>query len=395
MKRILIPILFGCLFFCNAACSEEDHTVPTYSNDEEQEEQEELTPESSYDWETSREDILESTDMVLLYGGGHHRTPYTWSTERAIDYVYYTDTNNKGHWLFDSFLFLEIYDQGTGGANKMFANGYGLESANKEDWSNLIDYYFQSETGIGALNECVRQTIAKLGTPQQKRQVVISIPEPIVYQNPSQTGSSTQYWGEIDDETLDFSKSADRIKACQWFIDQVRAKFNKMQYQYIDLAGFYWLAEKATDTRTILNSIAGYLNNLKYSFNWIPYYGADGYSQWSSFGFNYAYLQPNYFFNDNTPDSRLDTACQLAISYNMNMEMEFDDNALTSRGKAYKLRNYMEKFKEYGIWDEKKLAYYQGSSSLRSLKNSTTTADQELYHEFCQFVINRPIRSSN
>ena len=152
---------------------------------------------------------------------------------------------------------------------------YNLESANQADWTKLIDYYFQSETGIGALDASVKEASAILGTPRQKRQIVISIPEPIVYQHPEQASSSTKYWGKIDNQTLDFSNSADRIKACKWYIDQVRAKFNEKNYQHVELAGFYWLAEKATDTRDILNAVAIYLNKLKYSFNWIPYYGAE------------------------------------------------------------------------------------------------------------------------
>lgn len=34
----------------------------------------------------------------------------------------------------------------------------------------------------------------------------------------------------------------------------------------------------------------------------------------------------------------------------MGMEMEFDDNALASRGRAYRLRNYMNVFKQEGVW---------------------------------------------
>lgn len=375
------------------ACQEENHTVPVLPPGNKPEIEDPVV--EFYDWEENRSDILASTDMVLLYGGGHHRTPYTWDEERLNAYVKYLDTEQNSHWLFDSFLFLEIMDTGEGGANKMFAKGYNQESANQEDWTKLIDYYFQSKTGIGALDACVQKASSVLGAPLQKRRIIISIPEPIVYQHPEQASSSTRYWGKIDNQTLDFSKSADRIKACKWYIDRVRAKFNEKKYQHVELAGFYWLAEKATDTRDILNAVAIYLNKLKYSFNWIPYYSADGYNQWKSLGFNYAYFQPNYFFNESVPDSRLEDACRKALACDMHMELEFDDNALSSRGKAYRLKNYMNAFKEYGIWEKKRLAYYQGSSSLLVLKNSGNKADTELYHEFCKFVISRPIRNSH
>lgn len=393
MKGSIFIFVLYSLCSTLSACQEEAHTVPVFPPHKDPEIEDPVV--EFYDWEESRSKILASTDMVLLYGGGHHRTPYRWDKERLGSYVEYIDTEQQSHWLFDSFLFLEIMDTGMGGGNKMFAKGYNLESANQADWTKLIDYYFQSQTGIGALDACIKETSSVLGTPQQKHQIVISIPEPIVYQHPEQASSSTTYWGKIDNQALDFSNSADRIKACKWYIDQVRAKFNEKKYQQIELAGFYWLAEKATDTRDILNAVAIYLNKLKYSFNWIPYYGADGYNQWKSLGFNFAYFQPNYFFNESVPDSRLEDACEKALAYDMNMELEFDDNALSSRGKAYRLKNYMQAFKKHGIWEKKRLAYYQGSASLLALKNSGNTADTELYHEFCKFVISRPLRDSH
>lgn len=35
----------------------------------------------------------------------------------------------------------------------------------------------------------------------------------------------------------------------------------------------------------------------------------------------------------------------------MQMEMEFEDDVLAAHGKAYRLENYMAKFKEYGVWE--------------------------------------------
>ncbi|BDW78476.1 hypothetical protein BFINE_42710 [Bacteroides finegoldii DSM 17565] len=57
------------------------------------------------------------------------------------------------------------------------------------------------------------------------------------------------------------------------------------------------------------------------------------------------------------------------------------------------MKDYIKAFKAHQIWDTKRLAYYEGGGNLLSLKNSANEADQELYHEFCQFVITRPIRS--
>lgn len=372
MKVFRLSILMMCLTVCWCACSsdnEPDVEPPTPPEEE-----------SGYPWEEAREKILESQDMVLIYGGGAHRT-IVWDKEHMAPYVTYTDESGKEHWLFDGFLFLEIHN----GKGKMFASGYTQTPANQKDWLDLVDYYFQSWVALGALDKVIGDAIDRIGEPPEKRRVVIGLPEPI----PNQKD-----WGTLKNGVmLDFSKSLDRIEACKWYIDYVRDKFKELKYKNIELAGFYWIAEEATNTRTIIRDIAAYLNKHMYSFNWIPYFNSDGYSEWKNLRFNYAYLQPNYFFNDATPYSRLTEACDLALKYGMDMEMEFDGNALESNGRGYKLTNYMKAFKESGIWGSKRLAYYEGGGALFYMYKSVVPADQKLYHEFCKFVVEHPTRN--
>ena len=394
--RSLVPILLlGALLMGGAtSCSEEKRSSPPYLRPEPPEP---LTAEP-YAWEQARTEIPSVTDLVLIYGGGHHRTPYEWDETRLADYVTYTDPDGGTQWLFDGFLLLEIMDPANGGGTGVkFANGYtyngeALRSADREDWQHLIDYYFGDDTGIGALERAVAEAAATLGAPAVKRRVVIAIPEPVRYRDADSKVST--YWGEIDGRPLDFTDQNDRVKACKWFIDTVRAEFDRRSYKYVELGGFYWLAEKDSDTSGIIGTVAAYLDDLNESFNWIPYFNAAGARQWKSYGFHYAYLQPNYFFSESVPESRLDEACREAAEADMQLELEFDDNALNSRGKAYRLRNYMSAFRRNGVWSDRCLAYYQGGQSLRTLKYSADAADQELYHEFCRFVVTRPIRTA-
>jgi hypothetical protein len=69
----------------------------------------------------------------------------------------------------------------------------------------------------------------------------------------------------------------------------------------------------------------------------------------------------------------------------MDMEMEFDERVLTGWG--YRLKDYMKAFKENGIWQNKRLAYYQGGTALYQLAHTRDPELKELYHQFCQFVI--------
>lgn len=360
------------------------------------------TPDVSaelYPWEENRTELLKSTDMVLIYGGGHHRDPFEWNVDRLSAYVTYKDKEDKEHWLFDAFLFLELKDTGADGAGVTytFENTENLKAANKNDWKRLVDYYFSGNSGLGALNRAVANAHPRLGTPKKKHQVVIAIPEPIAHQIPANETSTSVYWGSVDGHIMDFSIAQDRIDACKWYVDYVRAKFDQMSYQNLDLAGFYWLAETAGTTRDIISKVGEYVAQFKYSFNWIPYRGAEGHDRWETLGFSSAYYQPNYFFNIDQTYPVLEATCETAKTENLDMEFEFDYRVMEANPEhdTYypRMQDYMKAFKEHQIWSNKRLAYYEGGGNLLSLKNSASSIDVELYHQFCDFVITRPIRS--
>ncbi len=370
MGRYFLQYLFVCLtcVFC-FSCSSDDNPEP--------EPEKPSSEDPGFPWEEERTQILSTRDMVLIYGGGAHRTTI-WDKEHLSSYVTYKDETGKEHWLFDSYLFLEIHN----GKDKMFASGYTQTPANQRDWMDLVDYYFQSKIAVGALDKCIGEAAERIGKPSEKHKIVIGLPEPIFGQKD---------WGSLKDGImLDFSSSLDRIDACKWYIDYVRKKFKALKVANIELAGFYWIAEEATNTRTIVRDIAAYLNELKYSFNWIPYFNSDGYNEWKNLRFNYAFLQPNYFFNETVPYSRLDEACQIAIKNGMDMEVEFDENVLSVNNGGGRLYDYMKAFKENNVWNSKRLAYYQGNSALYLLSVSADPSDNRLYHEFCHFIIERP-----
>ena len=135
MKRILFILFLCCIGSGLAACQDEDHTVPTLPSGNDPEINDPVV--EFYDWEKNRTELLTSTDMVLLYGGGHHRTPYTWDKERVSSYIRYVDTDNQSHWLFDSFLFLEIMDTGTGALIKCSPKGTIWNQPIKQTGRNL------------------------------------------------------------------------------------------------------------------------------------------------------------------------------------------------------------------------------------------------------------------
>ena len=328
------------------------------------------------------------TDLVLIYGGGKHRD-VRWDEAHFMPYVSYTDEPGAEHWLFDGFLFLEIAN-GDPENRRIFATGYYGQPARKQEWKDLADYYFTVNNGIYALDRCVKNVSTRLGEPSGKRKIVVGIPEPIVAgPNSNYTELPKDYWGEIDGKKLDFTNNDDRIAACVWYIDYVKEKFDEGQFDHVELAGFYWIAEESLHTKNILSGIADYLNANEYSFNWIPYWKSDpDYYNWKELKFNYAYLQPNYFFNDKIPYSRVVEACDVAIQYDLDLELEFDMRVFKNNGdRAGRLYDYMNAFRDKDILSRKRIAYYQDCDAIYRLSRATDAQDKKLYHDFCSFVI--------
>lgn len=389
MKKFSKTVLLSFLSLICISCEDKAKDVPDWKDY--------MKPGDDIEVQPSTSSL--PSDMVLLYGGGHHRSPYKWSGSYIKDYICCTDSRGQKQWLFDGFLLLEFMDAGNPMGDRTFITGYtyngkSLPSATKGDWQALINYYFDVDGGVNAVEQAVKLAVEEMGeVPPTKRKIVIGVPEPITYSEYANTSSPTVYWGSLDGREMDFSNTNDRLTACEWYIDQIIKEFGKKEYKYVELAGFYWVAEKATQTRDLMKKIGSYLAEKDLTFNWIPYYSADGFSEWKSFGFSCAYLQPNYFFNESVPDSRLDNACSQALKFNMGMEIEFDGNAQASNGRGYRLRNYMEYFKKYGVWEKLPLAYYQGSWALKWLKNSSNAEDRQLYQDFCDFVTSRPYRT--
>ncbi len=315
-------------------------------------------------------------DLVLIYDGGAHRS-IQWNKEHFAPYVS-AQVNGEENWLFDGFLFLEIHD----GQGRGFASGYQAMAARKTEWENLLKNYFAKGNGIHALNEQIEEVkkAGKVTGEFEKRKVVLCIPEPI----PNQTD-----WGQLNGRSLQFFKKEDRLDACKWYIDYAEQLFQNASFEHVELIGFYWLAEEATNSRNLANDVADYVYEKKYDFYWIPYFNSDGYSEWRNLGFNVPYYQPNYFFSESVPYSRLQEACDRANKFQMNMEIEFDDRALKSKGWGYRLTDYLDVYEKNGVFDSLKVAYYQGGDAFYKLSQSENEEDLALYQRIIHLITQR------
>lgn len=312
--------------------------------------------------------------LVLIYDGGKHRN-IKWDKEHFAPYVS-AEINGEHHWLFDGFLFLEIKD----GQGRGFASGYEKLPARKIEWEELLNNYFKEGNAIHALNAQIDQLRKekKITGKFEKRRVILSIPEPI----PNQTD-----WGVVDGRPLNFSISKDRFDAIKWYIDYAEELFHKGGLDHVELAGFYWLAEEATNSRDLAGKAADYIYDKKYDFYWIPYFNSDGYAEWETLGFNVTYYQPNYFFNEDIPYERLQEAYNRADKLKMNLEVEFDERVLKgTMDLGYRLRDYLDVFEKNGAFEKLKIAYYQGGDAFYKLSKSEDPIDIELYQRLIQII---------
>lgn len=151
-----------------------------------------------YPWERKHKSPATTTDAVLCYGASHHRNPFLWDKGRFAPYVTYVDPDGKEQWLFDGFIFLESQDvdRPDSGAYS-FMTGVLRDtgvSAGKEQWQELIDYYFTKGNCVDALEQAVKEATARLGKAPCKRRVIMMIPDPIIHRHYIDTTTTTTYW---------------------------------------------------------------------------------------------------------------------------------------------------------------------------------------------------------
>lgn len=378
-----------------------------------------------FDWENNRSAVPTWSDMTLCYGGDLWRVPTYWDKDRWASHALYTDKNGQMQYLFDAFLALEFSMKGY----TLNYDDSGNKSARKEEWTSLMNYWFDDTYGFKALDDCLADAAKVIGPPPTKRYVIFVLPDPVYCETYTNKSSSTTYWGTYEDGSqANFSTVEGRVKAYKWMIDQVRAKFAAKNYEYIELGGFYILQETLSDSwnnqykkwSEMLPKVADYCHRYKEGFYWIPYgysVNKSGYTYdkghndaiegWKSFGFDLAVLQPNMYWDYNGGRS-WSTTCETYINgYDMGMEIEFEGShgeSLstcssilqykkdgTANSEAYnnreRLRDYFENAKTYEIYRKKPIVMYSGTDAMHELATSTGDKDQIIYHELCQFII--------
>ena len=392
--------------------------------------------------EAEREGILDFADLDLLPGGRLAKTPNTWDETRLLPHVTFKDASGKEKWLHEAFLFIGSEDAIR---KRIFCIAEGENhSGDKQSWVDFADYWMGENGVIKTLDKTILNGISRIGKPSFGRhKVVMTMPDPIMLEYFYDKKSSTKYWGEAYGRELDFSATADQVLAYRWFIDYVRELWGKAAPKNVELAGFYILSEVLVAKPSgwnyeykrwdkILPSVAEYLHDMYYGLYWIPYYRADGYDMTAQLGIDYTWLQPNKYWDYPEKQQKKDWSwvTRTMNTYGHGMEIEFEGshgesgwsqyekdvkrtsssiletvmtnneaegrkkgskNPYADRNKAL-LREYFAEFKKAGYYGTARIATYSGTNGMYELATSTDPKDQAMYLEYCEFIINSPLR---
>ena len=371
-----------------------------------------------YRWE--KDAISPIADAAICYGGHSARKPYLWTPERFEKTVLYTDENGQEHWFFDNMIMMELWTDNYA-VTYSIAND-GRYSSRKEHWQEQLDYWFDKQYGFAALEKCIDDASKRIGKPSTKRGIIFSLPDPVYFEHYSKAmkgeNRNTVYWGEIDGVQMDFAKSEDRIKAYEWLIDAVRAKFAETKYKHIELIGFYVLSEELAVPGSFryeykqhditIKAVADYCHSVNEGFYWVPYAMAPGIERSKDFGFDLVVMQPNYYWTDSKWS--WDEIEQKIKEYDLGMELEFEgthgeplkssiltklsngqDNPYAERNKA-RFVEYLDNAKARGLYGTRPFVLYTGSNALYEIAVSKDPADQEIYHKLGKFIINSPLK---
>lgn len=331
-------------------------------------------------------------DLMLIYSGWYNPPDIgTWTPEEALRYVAYVDTEgNVKDWFFDSFLFLGLQAQ----SGRAFDSAKRADACNKEDWQWYIDRLFVPGKQFAAFEEAITTAKKSINDPGYKAKVIVAIPNPIPVQ---------EDFGDVDGDGVSENFSAkggrkwelayaDRMKAVKWYVDQIVARWKAAGYKNLELLGFYWLHEavdySARSEEPTLKATGEYLHSLGLKYFWIPYFKSSGARQWKEYGFDVAFMQPNYFFSESVPKSRFQETVDFVKQYNMGIEIEGEGRFLASSARNWRerYREYLRAGVEYGYMKEAIHAYYQGAKALLSASYAKDPEVRSLYDDTYKFV---------
>lgn len=320
-------------------------------------------------------------NMLLAYSGAYAERGM-WTKDDFLPFVGYISTDGKVlDQMFDSILFLP----------------YPNLPSTKQGWENYLKDLFRPGRQLDALNEAMREYNKLRGTLYNnptKEKVVLTLP----YPSPAQSD-----FGEVYEDQYSFSFSAAHVgeekafayrkQALEWYFTELLKRWDNAEYAYLQLEGIYWFHELVDDgaprERELIRAASNMVHDKALRFYWIPYFGAAGLADWKKLGFDYAFLQPNFYGDKEIPVDRVETTLAVANQYGMGVEIEGDERMVRDMRFYRTYYNQLIAAHKLGIDKHKIHAYYYGSKSLLEAFHSKSPQARAVYDDTYQWMRGR------
>lgn len=308
-------------------------------------------------------------DIILLYTGAYGDLG-TWKPEDFLPILSYVNPEgNIADKMFDTGLFLP----------------YPGVAHTWEDWKDYLDNLFAPHQQLDALNQAAKRIGEKNPTLKIRPKVILTLPYPDATLE------------RFDDSLLRniFSKKEDswenRRTALEAYFERMMKKWEEAQFDYLELVGIYWYKEKIEQSipqeLELVQMAADMVHEEGLPFYWIPFFGSKGVDQWLNLGFDYVFVQPNFYGKQTSREDRMINTAQLAKKYRLGIELELDDRILSNRyfyDLFYKQLNLAH---ELGIDEETTNAYYiGGSKSVVKAAQSKLPQARQIYDDLYQWI---------
>jgi hypothetical protein len=275
------------------------------------------------------------SDQFLFYTGPF-ATPETtnWTQDKVSKILGYVDKNgNIKDWFFDQILVTPV-------GSTLNPSGKGIFET-KTDYETFMNFIFQQDTQLGAINKVAGELNKKFGT-NKKVKIDISVYFPNAKIDTHDFGDIRGDGSVISFDPNDFaSKVSDptsvegkaemfqmafnnKLEALKWYVDEVEKRFKAAGYENLDFDSYYLSVENMNSLKNedvLTSKVAEYVKSKGYYCTWIPYVGTMSPLIWKEMGVSSATQQPNYAFGGRqrtiVPES-----VNISKKYGMGVEIE-------------------------------------------------------------------------
>lgn len=308
-----------------------------------------LTPYTYYtnseraSYATLENTTLNSNDMPLICLGQGDEN-------QLLPMVAYLDEDgNIKDTMFDGFLYW--------GGMPLPSGAKTYQPATFNDWKTQIEYTFTNTiNGIDKLEEVVGQVKEALNMPDYKVQVYVSSLS--VFDDPQAHGGSfannVTDFGDIDGDGVSENMTVyeDRLKLYNWYVKTVMDTFESKGYKNLEFDGINYMDESVyleCDNAHCITEFGEVVKAAGTNFIWIPYYSANRFYLGEEMNFDAVCMQPNYAFNNDIPEWRLETAADLVKRLQMSIELEHHYLCFGDKLYARQYMKYLYSGVEYGF----------------------------------------------